>query len=574
MPANTRVSGARAETVLALLGYCVVALGFTALVWVDPTRTWVGDYGDPYKFLDFFGWIPHALGSGHNPLFMDAIDYPHGVNLTWDTPMPLATVVVWPITALFGVIAGYNAWLLIALTLNGWCTYLWLRRHTQSAGPALLGGLVIAVGPYVSAHALGHPNLLSFFPIPLMFIATERIVESRGRAWKPAIALGLMAACQVYLSEELLALTAIGVAVTLLVAILFNLAGALEHAKHALPWLAAAAGIFLVLAAPMLAFQFFGPNRIHGLIQPYNYYVTNLENLVIPTDRTLVRIPALSASQSALWNGNTAEKTAYLGIPLILLAAYVAVRNWRVAWVRVIAVATALVLVLSFGPSLHIAAVNTVIRLPSAVLNRLPLLDNMEPSRFSLIAAFGFAFLLAKGLDQTVFGGGRRNVATSVLAVLSVLFLLPPGPAVASSTAVPRYFTAQGAARQLPAGSVALIAPYTVAGLTVEAMLWQAESDFSFSLIDGLAITAGPGGKPVFLLSNDVSRAFTSIQQHGVAPPQTPEERGLLEAELARDHVTVIIIGPMAHREQAVSLITWLTGSSPRQVQGVSVWNL
>ena len=46
----------------------LIALALTAPVWADPTHMWIGDQGDPYKFLDFFGWIPHAISAGHNPL--------------------------------------------------------------------------------------------------------------------------------------------------------------------------------------------------------------------------------------------------------------------------------------------------------------------------------------------------------------------------------------------------------------------------------------------------------------------------------------------------------------------------
>ncbi len=564
--------GSRRNAISALALYVITAFGMTALVWGHPTQSFVGELGDPYKFMSFLGWIPHALSAGHNPLFMDAIDYPRGVNLAWDTPMPLAAVAIWPVTALFGVVAAYNVYLLIALTLDGWCTYLWLRRYTRTARAAFVGGFIIEVGPYASAHLLGHPNLLSFYPIPLLFIAVEHLVAPSRTWWKPALAIGLLTAIEFYLSEELAALALIAVGVALALAALLHRRAALDRVRAVIRGFLVAGAVFAVLAAPMLAFQFFGPNRIHGPIQPYNVYVTNLANLVIPTDRTWLRPDGLSAAQMAVWTGNDAEQTGYIGIPLIAVALWVAIRHWRQPLVRVIALTTAFIEILSFGPSLHLGAVNTPIRLPSIVFGHIPVLDNLLPGRLSLIAGFGFALLLTVALDQTLFLNPRRAIVGSVLSILSVACLLPPGPVPASSPSIPQYFTAFGAARQLPAGSVALVGPYTVDSSSVAPMLWQAQSDYRFALIDGLAITPGPSGRATFLLSNDISLAFRIIQRDGATPAETPRERQLLERELTRDHVSVIIIGPMPHRDEAVALISWLTGKPPQQKQGVSLW--
>src|SRR5438552_808857 len=117
------------------LGYLGLAFLTSAGVWAHPTSSWPGTPGDPYKFMDFLAWIPHQLGAGHNPLYMRAIDYPQGVNLAWETPVPLAAILMWPITATAGPVAAYNSWFALALALDGWCTFFWLRRHTRSAVP-------------------------------------------------------------------------------------------------------------------------------------------------------------------------------------------------------------------------------------------------------------------------------------------------------------------------------------------------------------------------------------------------------------------------------------------------------
>ena len=59
--------------------------------------------------MSFFGLTQHALATHQNPFFSTFLNAPDGVNLAWETASPLLAVLVWPIDALFGPVAGYNA---------------------------------------------------------------------------------------------------------------------------------------------------------------------------------------------------------------------------------------------------------------------------------------------------------------------------------------------------------------------------------------------------------------------------------------------------------------------------------
>lgn len=556
---------------LPLLGYLAVAFGFTLHAWQDPAHSWTGGPGDSFQFMSFLAWTPHAIAAHQNPLFMSALDYPRGVNLTWNTAMPLAGVVLWPITAIFGPVIAYNTVVVAAITLDGWCSFLWLRRHVRSLGAAFAAGLLLALGPFVPAH-LTQPSLLSFWPIPLMLIATERLTSDTRRPALWGLLIGFLGAVQLYLASELVALGAIAIGVTLVVAALLDVHAARQRLLRIAAGVGTAVVAFVLLASPFVLYQLRGPYPIRGAIQPPNTYVADLQNFFVPTPLTWLWPHSATQTLTTSWTG-AAEATAYVGIPLMLLAIYAVVRWRRERLVLTAFISAAAMLVLSLGPRLHIGGMNTGIPLPAAILGHIPLLDKMLPVRFALMAYFGLALLLAVALDRTLFTGPLRFKVASVLAAVATLSIVSIVALPASTAAIPQYFTSSGEARSLPAGTVALVGPYIDdGGATALPMVWQAQADFRFALIDGLVITGDDQGHPQWILDNPIRAAFHQIQVSGVAPDESAALRGSLLDVLRRDGVTVVILGPMPHRDTASAFVSWLLESSPRDAQGVLVW--
>ncbi len=562
----------RRAAVFASVAYAILAGAVAAPLWVANSSSWIGGTGDPFKFMSFLAWLPHALTHGQNPLFLGAVDYPKGVNLAWETPVPLAGFLMWPVTASLGAAAAYNVWVMVALTLDGWCTFLWLRRHTRSRWTAFLGGLITMVGPYVAGHILGHLNLISFFPIPLMFLVVERLTAGSPQRLRVGVLLGVLGAAQFFLSEELVALTAIAVVTAGLAALLIYREPALRRIRTALPALAVAAASGVTLTGPMIVFQFLGPYPVRGHIQPFNVYVTDLANLVVPTRLTWLEPPVQSFADVSAWTGNVAEQTGYVGLPILLLTIYASARWWREPFVRIVAVTTLVAEILSFGSRLHIAGHDPGIYLPGALLTHMPVLDNLLPGRLSLISAFGCVALAVVGLDRLWSRGGRLAWAALAFAAAGVASGTARVPFIVSSTHVPTYFTARDGARALPANSVALVLPFIDTGTGAVSMLWQATADFRFSLIDGLAISADAGGRAKFLVEGPLLDAFHTIQSDGVLPIEIDALRAQLRTQLASDGVTVVIVGSMAHRTVAIAFVEWLEGGPGTKKGEVDVW--
>ena len=566
----------RSTAVLAylmpLLGYLLVGFAFTFRAWADPAHTWTGPIGDNFLFMNWLPWIPHALTHGQNPLFESVLNYPRGANLAWNTPMPLGTLLAWPVTATAGPVVAYNATAVVAITLDGFCTYIWLRRHVRPVA-AFAAGLLIAMGPWVPSH-ITQVSHISIWPIPLMFLFTERLLAARGgRAVLWGALLGIAGAAQIYFASELLALAVMAIAAVLVVAAVLQASSWREWLSPAATGLVTAGVIIAIAAAPLLLYQAHGPWPITGPIQPPNTYVADLQNLVVPTGVTWLWPHAATASITSSWTG-AAEATGYLGVPLILVAMYAAVRWRREPLVLTVAIGAAVMALLSLGPHLHIGGVDTGIKLPAAIFNHLPVLSNLLPVRFSLMADFGLALLLAFVLDRTLLRHPWRAKLGSALGALGVASCLSVVLLAASSVQIPQYFAPAGGASSLPAGTVALVGPYIDDGAaTPVSQLWQAESDFRFALIDGLVITSDAQGHATWILSNPIRDVFHMIQVNGATPPEGPDLRASLLTELHQRSVTVAILGPMPHQEVATQFLTWLLGYSPQNTQGVLIWS-
>jgi hypothetical protein len=98
----------------------------------DFAGSYVGRYADPTLFIWSIAWWPYALSHRLNPIVTHAIYAPVGTNLAWLTTVPLASVLVWPITAACGPIVSYNLLALLAPASAAWAAYILCRYLTKS----------------------------------------------------------------------------------------------------------------------------------------------------------------------------------------------------------------------------------------------------------------------------------------------------------------------------------------------------------------------------------------------------------------------------------------------------------
>ena len=580
-----------ASALTVYLGLAIVVFGSS---WRSLATQAVGHDTDPVFSIWFLRWVPFALVHGLNPLVTQYLDYPSGVNLTWNGLFPLPALLLSPATLTAGAAVAYNLMATLAVALSAWTAFLAIRRYVPAAIAALFGGLLYGFSPAMMAQSLGHPQIAIAVIPPLLLIALDRtFVRQRGHPIVNGAILGGLAAAQLYIGEELLAAEAV-VAAMGLVLLAASHRDAIRSRMGAGLRAAAAGGVvFIALAAPSLLVQFFGPQRVNGaVLEPITTFVTDLSNFVLPTSlQAFAPAPAVSISERA--TGNLAEWDGYIGLPLLGLLIFTAIRYRHDLMLRLSAVLGLLLSMLSLGVTLHVAGMVTPI--PVAVLALglrglrgwfpvkalvwsflavwaglavVPILHNLLPARLMLFVFLFAGFLLAAFLrDVSGWPNQRRRALGLSVAGLALLLLLPRLPFPSTELSTPPFFSRGIAAIDLPPGSVALIAPYSRGGHT-DAMLWQAASGFAFTMPEGYALVPGPRASPPDSL---LGAEMAAIEVSGLGPLD-PSSLGQMRRDLQDWRVQSIVVGPMPHRADMVRLFVTLLGREPQNVAGVQLW--
>jgi hypothetical protein len=600
-PAAER-SGPRAALLVApaaaLAAYLALAFGAFASAWRDPFRYGIGVRGDPSQFMWFLSWFPFAGGHRLNPFFTDFVDYPAGANLLWNTSVPLVAYVLSPVTALSPVLS-YDLMETLGLALSAWTGFLLLRRCVTRPLAAAVGGLLYGFSPYMLAQSLGHPHVTVAILPPVILLLLDEIVRVQRRP--PALlgaALAAMCVAQFFVSEEVLVVTGLTSFVLLAIAASLWPRQSLTRVRRAAGALLIAGGLFAAAVAWPVYFQLRGPQHITGATHPQNVFVNDLLGFWVPSQMQWLA-PNRLLRVSAGFSGNYSEWDSYLGVPLSLLLAYVAVRWWRSGWARLATLSGAVVAILSLGITVHVGgsdkawlpvfAVGLVfLLLPRAApvrvlvlvtfagwfaLWRLPLLDSIVPARLMLLVYLLAGLLLAIFVDELADLGPRRLAAGGVALAVALAPLVPRLPYLTTEFQVPAFFAAGGEVSRVPEGSVAVVAPVAIAA-DVDPMLWQARAGMRYRMPEGYVFVPAPppAGSQLSAPPSTTTNALIDIQYSGNSPVGDERVRDAIRAELAEWHVRTVIVGPMANRDVAIGFMTWVLGSQPDQTGGVAVW--
>jgi hypothetical protein len=440
-----------------------------------------------------------------------------------------------------------------------------------------VGGLLYGFSPYVLAQELGHLGfVMAWLPPLVLLLLHELLVRRRWPAPLTGALLGLVAALQLYTSAEMLATTAL----VALVGVLVLLAVASRAGQPVRPVLTAlttggavALATGAALGGPGLVTMFLGPHVVHGVIQPPDTYVTDVAGLVVP-DHLLLVAPEPLASLTRGFTGLEVEWDGYVGLPLLVLLTWTAVGWWERPLVRWASILAAAVVVLSFGPHPHLfGRVVYPAPLPWSLLGQVPVLAQALPSRLMAYFYLLAGVLLAHFVRCAVLSERPLvvRVPAAVLVGLSLVALAPMAAPWVTRHTDAAFFTGP-AVRRIPAGSVALVAPWAGPG-DPTAMSWQAEAGYRYRMPEGYALRPGPGGDVAFgPPPSATSRVLEGIELGAGTPAPTGELRASMAGDLARWHVRTIVVGPMPHEDEAVAVVSWVVGRPPERVDGVWVW--
>ncbi|HEY1700033.1 MAG TPA: hypothetical protein VGG75_10020 [Trebonia sp.] len=518
--------------------YLLAAVALTMWLWRDPaSRVAAVNPYDADQFSWFLRYDATAVAHLRLPsLTSTGMNAPHGFNLMWNTPMLLPGIVLAPVTLLAGPQTSLTLLLTLGFAGSALAMFAVARAWGASTLAAACAGPVYGFSPALVQSALGHYDLQFAVLPPLIVDAALRIATGRARrfpgrrvpgsetrwgtigwgAW-----LGLASVVQIFFTEEVLFDSAVAIVLILAVLAASRPRAIRESAGRILAGAGTAAATILALAGYPLWEQFAGPIREHGSPFIPDYYENDLAGFVRAPGTLLLHTPG-SAAFAKAFPGELPEYLAYLGWPMLIVLAVIAVLWWRRLPVRVTAVTFAVLSVASLGGTLMADGhQHSWFELPWFWVQSLPIVGSVIPDRFSILADGAAAALFAFGLDatrsrwtvrrapdETVSAGAgtagrglRRHLGRLnprwVIAGVAIVALAPLLPRPLSAGALvppPAGWQQTFSTLRLPASAPVLVVPVPMSSFT-EPLRWAADTGTPSSMIGGYFTGPNPLGQ-------------------------------------------------------------------------------
>jgi hypothetical protein len=484
--------------------YLAVAVALTWRMWANPAST-VPTNGTPKVSADiylnawFMRYTATALAHGHLPaLVTTALNAPQGVNAMWNTSMLLPAALLAPVTLLAGPVVSLTILLTMGFAGSAAALYIVARRWGAGFVAAGIGGALYGFSPAMLVVAEDHYHLQFAVLPPLIVSAVLRLATGRGQLVRTGIWLGVLVAAQVFIAEELLVDTALATAIALAVLAACRPSRVLARIGATAAGIAIAIGVSVLLVGHALWVQFHGPLAETGSPWRLGRYGNIPADFVTAPKAVLFHGQQFQAFLNAT-NQFNVEYFAYLGWPLLGLAAATTVLCWRDLRVRVAALTFWLLELMGVGG--HAVSV-AGLRIPGTLLPwhwmlHVPVVSQALPQRLSILADGALGVALAFGIDRArtataPWPAWRRPViaAAAALALLPVIPLPIPG---GTASPAPPGFAAAITGLHVRSGAPVLVLPPTK-GL---AMQWQAMSGAPISLVGGYCIVPDSTGHAV-----------------------------------------------------------------------------
>jgi hypothetical protein len=402
------VRGSLPRNALVLGVYVVLAavgIGRHALSSPSTVCACAGNAGDPPVFMWALKWWPWAISHGVNPLFSHAVWAPHGISPATMASIPVAALVLAPVTLLSGPFVAYNVLSILAPALAAFTAYRLCLRLTGRAAPSIAGGYLFGFGSFVIGQSLGHANLTLVFLLPVAAeLVVARVQSSIGRRRFVGL-LGIVIALQVGLSTELLA-DSVLIGAAMLIALAWLQRDGWAEVRPLAGEIVLAGAIAALLTAPYLYYALFHDSFPRG---PGFGEALGLDavNPLIPTRSARIGAGWFAGLSAKFAHGDISEATGYLSLPVLIAFVLFAMAEWRRLRARVILVAVAVACLLALGSHLYVGGIKTI-PMPWALVNDKPLFDYMAPVRYTVFVQLAAAVAVALWLAR---GGGSPVVA-------------------------------------------------------------------------------------------------------------------------------------------------------------------
>jgi dolichyl-phosphate beta-glucosyltransferase len=545
------------------------------------------DGADEYLFEWIYTSIAQNVVHLHNPMFATSIDATSGVNLMANTGMLLVAVPFTPITLLWGAPVS----IALVLTLNlaaAAAAWRWFfNRHlpparddaaadSSLASPRIraalcwTGGLVCGFGPGMIAHSNGHPNLTALWLVPLLIDRALRLARSVTPV-RDGVLLGVLAAAQILLTEEILFLLGLGLAVFIVFYCVQRPSAVAEAWRSAGTGLLTAAVTVGVLVGYPLWFQFKGPQSYGAIPDSPTLYSVNAKTyLFFPAHS----IAGNSATIKTILKSNT-EQAALIGWPLLILFAVAALWLVRDRVARAITLTLLVLAVLSWGPSPKFGSISLSFHGPWYWLQSLPLFHDALPIRLSLLM-FPFAVFLIATAGLRIAAGGSVAVRTAgaLVTVAALVPLIPLPFPVAPRAPLPAFITAGEWNQCLSPGQTLATVPFTDKSRW-EPVRWVAAAKTGFDIPMGSVWVPGKNGDAQMGPDEPTTvRMLNKVDTTGHVPKVTPTMQAAARADFASWDTRCVAVLPSAQHAQAdAQAVTALLGPG-RLIGGAWTWKI
>jgi hypothetical protein len=560
----------------ALAVYVLGAVWVTGHGWIHPDARVLGlRRGD----VHFNEWMlanaAHAVTHWENPFFSSLQNAPNGVNLMTNIGLQLLGLIVTPVTLIAGATISY----LLLITVNLFATaYAWYfvlsRRLVSSRVAAFIGGLFCAFAPALISNSNGHPHITAQWLVP--FIVWEVFaLASRGRTLRHGVILGLLITAQVLISEEVLLMTAVGIAAALATYVAFRRKPAIAAIRPFLSGLGIAAVVAAALCAYPLWMQFFGPLHRTGHPGGPNAYALKVGSIVAYAQQS---IAGSTASVHGL-TPNGSEQALFYGWPVVVLAVTIVVWLRHEMIVRALAVAGVIGALLSIGTTFSWGAHRLPIPAPYALLQHVPIFDDVVVARFALITTAALGVLLAVATDHflarepSASGSGLPLRLIGGGALLAALLPLAPMPLpVVHRPAVPEFITSGDWKQYVPAGHTLVPLPLD----NYRSIQWGAAAGAGFAVPQGYFL--GPTSPTDlsarwFVVPRPTAALITAVAAGQAPATVTDAQRRQAVADVAFWKAGALVLPKAGNSPEVLAIVTNLYGP-PISVDDVWLWQI
>ena len=396
-------------------------------------------------YVWYLWWTAHQIVHLGNPWFTDHMAAPVGIQLGFTTTMPLAGLIMTPVTLIFGPSAAFSV---LTIVLPGLLCYVMYRaaRLWLAEPGAIAAGAFFGLSSMMSWQIWFHLNIaLGTLFLPMTLEAAVRLRRSPGL--RQGVILGVVLGASVLVNQESAVM-----AVLLAAAVL--LPWLIRHPRAArLRALGAGAAVAVVIASPQLIAMVqqaaAGGASIgaHVLAHTGKSYGVGLFDLVAPSQRVANFGLHHLAAAAATADGRIGEGMPMFGVVLSVLALFGLAVSWRRRSAWLFAALWLACAWLALGATLYIGRTPHVpwlarwhgervsLIMPYTWFMHIPWLSDLrEADRFALLGLVGAAILAGAAVDWLWRHARPAIVVVAALAVLETGWSgganIPGGPKI------------------------------------------------------------------------------------------------------------------------------------------------